>query len=264
MWNNDVQLQVSYFSSNFIDCTIGTGSTQWHFTGFYGCPEPTRRRTSWNLLCELSSHNDLPWLCCGDYNDIAAPEEKSGGPLRASHLISGFRGALLDSGLSDIQHNGSFLSYTYREGTPFCSKERLDRACSYTAWSGIFPDALSSILVAPVSDHNPLLVETIAPTCHIGSRRFRFDNSWLEDPELGEVMQWGRNRNKLNRAQKDMIRKRLEEDLDSVDTREVRRLKEQWNQILAEEEIRIRQQPKLFWFRNGDKNTKYFHNNIKA
>lgn len=78
MWNNDVQLQVSYFSSNFIDCTIGTGSAQWRFTGFYGCPEPTRRRTSWNLLRELSSRNDLPWLCCGDYNDIAAPEEKSG------------------------------------------------------------------------------------------------------------------------------------------------------------------------------------------
>ncbi|XP_021593063.1 uncharacterized protein LOC110600514 [Manihot esculenta] len=216
-----------HYSNCFSVDSIGIGGgLSVDSIGFYGCPEPTRRRTSWNLLRELSSRNDLPWLCCGDYNDIAAPEEKSGG-----------------------------------EGTPFCSKERLDRVCSNTAWSGIFPDALSSLLVAPVSDHNPLLVETTAPTCHIGSRRIRFDNSWLEDPELGE---WGRNRNKLKRAQKDMIRKRLEEDLDSADAREVRRLKEQWNQILAEEEIRIRQQAKLFWFRNGDKNTKYFHNNIKA
>ncbi|XP_043814106.1 uncharacterized protein LOC122724009 [Manihot esculenta] len=242
MWNNDVQLQVSYFSSNFIDCTIGTGSAQWCFTGFYGCPEPTRRRTSWNLLRELSSRNDLPWLCCGNYNDIAAPEEKSGVLFELLILFLVFGGRY----------------------------------------------ALSSILVAPVSDHNPLLVETTAPTCHIGSRRFRFDNSWLEDPELGEVVskswaegvrldflakkdftanrivQWGRNKNILKWAQKDMIRKWLEEDIDSVDIREVRRLKEQWNQILAEEEIRIRQQAKLFWFRNGDKNTKYFHNNIKA
>ncbi|XP_043812756.1 uncharacterized protein LOC110619075 [Manihot esculenta] len=221
MWNTDVQLQVSYFSSNFIDCTIGTGSAQWCFTGFYGCPEPTRRRTSWNLLRELSSHNDLPWLCCGDYNDIAAPEEKSGGPLRASHLIFGFRGALLDSGLSDIM--ARFFLILIERGLHFVLKK----------------DALSSILVAPVSDHNPLVVEITAPTCYLGSRRFHFDNSWLEDPELGEVVskawaegvrldflarkdftanrivQWGRNRNKLKRAQKDMIRKRLEEDLDS-------------------------------------------------
>lgn len=34
--------------------------------------------------------------------------------------------------------------------------------------------------------------------------------------------------------------------------------------ILFEEEYCLRQQAKQFWFHNGDRNTKFFHNSIKA
>ncbi|XP_043812758.1 uncharacterized protein LOC122723715 [Manihot esculenta] len=207
------------------------------FTGFYGCPESGRRRTSWNLLRALADRSQLPWLCSGDYNDIADPLEKGGGPLRCISLINGFRNALTDANLNDIQAVGSFLSYTYREGTDQCSKERLDRACSNATWDARFPDAISSNLVAPVFDHTPLLIETVGTQVREANRRFRFDNSWLEDDELGEVVltSWA-----------------------------VRQLKDVWNQILAEEDIRLRQQAKQFWFRHGDRNSKYFHNSIKA
>lgn len=288
MWKDDVKLAITGYCSNFIDSTIGDGSDCWRFTGFYGCPESGRRRTSWNLLRALADRSQLPWLCSGDYNDIADPLEKVGGPLRCISLINGFRNALADANLNDIQAVGSFLSYTYREGTDQCSKERLDRACSNATWDARFPDAISSNLVAPVSDHTPLLIETVGTQVREDNRRFRFDNSWLEDDELGEVVltswqqglgldfiqrkdqlvkrvqYWGKNRNRMRWLQKERIKKRLGECSESLDTREVRQLKDVWNQILAEEDIRLRQQAKQFWFRHGDRNSKYFHNSIKA
>ncbi|XP_043815337.1 uncharacterized protein LOC122724442 [Manihot esculenta] len=288
MWKDDVKLAITGYCSNFIDSTSGDGSDCWRFTGFYGCPESGRRRTSWNLLRDLADRSQLPWLCSGDYNDIADPLEKVGGPLHCISLINGFRNALVDANLNDIQAVGSFLSYTYREGTDQCSKERLDRACSNTTWDARFPDAISSNLVAPVSDHTPLLIETVGTQVREDNRRFRFDNSWLEDDELGEVVltswqqglgldfiqrkdqlvkrvqYWGKNRNRMRWLQKERIKKRLGECSESLDTREVRQLKDVWNQILAEEDIRLRQQAKKFWFRHGDRNSKYFHNSIKA
>ncbi|XP_021600717.1 uncharacterized protein LOC110606275 [Manihot esculenta] len=261
MWKDDVKLAITGYCSNFIDSTIGDGSDCWRFTGFYGCPESGRRRTSWNLLRALANRSQLPWLCSGDYNDIADPLEKA---------------------------VGSFLSYTYREGTDQCSKERLDRACSNATWDARFPDAISSNLVAPVSDHTPLLIETVGTQVREANRRFHFDNSWLEDDELGEVVltswqqglgldfiqhkdqlvkhvqYWGKNINRMCWLQKERIKKRLGECSESLDTRAVRQLKDVWNQILAKEDIRLRQQAKQFWFRHGDRNSKYFHNSIKT
>lgn len=108
MWKDEVKLAITGYCSNFIDSTIGDGSDCWRFTGFYGCPESGRRRTSWNLLRALADRSQLPWLCSGDYNDIADPLEKVGGPLRCISLINGFRNALADANLNDIQAVGSF------------------------------------------------------------------------------------------------------------------------------------------------------------
>ncbi|KAJ8775289.1 hypothetical protein K2173_020293 [Erythroxylum novogranatense] len=196
-WSTDIQLHVSGYSSNFIDCEIRSDGTQWRLTGFYGFPDRTRRQASWNLLRALAAMSQLPWLCCGDFNDIEA-----------------------------------------------------------------FLDGVN--------------------------RRFRFDNSWLSEPDLGEtvvrawasgatfsfsartslvvdhIRLWGKQRNRLRWAQKETIKRRLGEDQHTMAPVEIRRLKGQWNAILEAEDVRLKQQAKAFWFRHGDKNTKYFHNSIRA
>ncbi|KAJ8761656.1 hypothetical protein K2173_004432 [Erythroxylum novogranatense] len=167
---------------------VRSDGTQWRLTGFYGFPERTRRRASWNLLRALAARSQLPWLCCGDFNDITALYEKLGGPPRPSHLMSGFREALSDAHLSDILQVGSSFTYTYREGSAACVKEKLDRACSTVEWSSLFRDAICSVLVAPVSDHSPLLIDIASTSSEGVHRRFLFDNSWLSEPDLGETV----------------------------------------------------------------------------
>lgn len=82
VWSNSVHAVITRYSLNHIDMKIsGLGVLDWHLTGFYGCPEHSKYRLSWNLLRALSRLHDLPWLCIRDYNDRLLSSEKSGGNL---------------------------------------------------------------------------------------------------------------------------------------------------------------------------------------
>lgn len=67
-------------SKNHIDCIVG-GSTKggWRFIGFYGEPITHKRHESWELLLQLHSQFNLPWLCAGDFKEILRGAEKQGG-----------------------------------------------------------------------------------------------------------------------------------------------------------------------------------------
>ena len=50
----------------------------WCLTRFYGRPEDYNRWESWALLDHLNGLAQLPWVCCGDFNEIMSQEEKRG------------------------------------------------------------------------------------------------------------------------------------------------------------------------------------------
>lgn len=67
------------YAANFIDAEIEVQEIgKWRLTSFYGYPESSRRRESWNLFRLLSTSSSLPWLCIGDFNDLLAANEKRG------------------------------------------------------------------------------------------------------------------------------------------------------------------------------------------
>ncbi|XP_037491506.1 uncharacterized protein LOC119369321 [Jatropha curcas] len=305
LWHKSVQLSIKHYSSNFIDCEIQGSNGMWRFIGFYGYPESTRRwdswnllrslavrsslpwlcagdyndvaadyekdggppRDSWNLLRSLAVRSSLPWLCAGDYNDVAADYEKDGGPPRASGLINGFREALMDANLSDILTIGSLFTYVYRENIPNRVREKLDRAFATPSWVDMISNAIYTTLVAPVSDHSPLLVDTISSLGYT-NRNFRFDNAWLLDDGLygvvsyswrsstgedfvlrrdrliADIWLWGKERNRTRWGQKRFVQQKLEREIDTLDTLTIKQLKEEWNRLLAEDEVRLRQQAK--------------------
>nr|GMC71226.1 uncharacterized protein LOC109186215 [Ipomoea batatas] len=80
LWWDQTMVSITSYSSNHIDAQMAIPGhpSQWRFTGFYGHPERHKRRDSWNLLEDLSSQSNLPWLLMGDFNDIRNPEEKRG------------------------------------------------------------------------------------------------------------------------------------------------------------------------------------------
>ncbi|MBA0739857.1 hypothetical protein Gogos_013087 [Gossypium gossypioides] len=43
---------------------------KWKMTGFYVSPDSRSRADLWNLLRELGRDQSLPWMVCGDFNEI--------------------------------------------------------------------------------------------------------------------------------------------------------------------------------------------------
>ncbi|KAK1620057.1 hypothetical protein QYE76_025574 [Lolium multiflorum] len=60
------------FSNTHIDVLIQNdelGDLEWRFTGFYGNPERSKRKLSWDLLKYLRREYNNPWICAGDFNE---------------------------------------------------------------------------------------------------------------------------------------------------------------------------------------------------
>lgn len=52
----------------------------------------------------------------------------------------------------------------------------------------MFPTAKLLNLVAPVSDHSPIMVDTMPTSLARKHRPFRFENKWLEEPDLRGII----------------------------------------------------------------------------
>ena len=112
LWKSDFDVSVVASSLNFIDAMINAGKeNSWRFTGFYGCLETNRHQDSWNMLKNLSSSSSLPWLCAGDFNEIAKSHEKLGGRARPENQMKEFREALDICCLADLGYRG--VKYTW-------------------------------------------------------------------------------------------------------------------------------------------------------
>lgn len=113
-------------------------SSKWRFTGFYGFPEQHHRHRSWDLLRRLSSHNDLPWVVGGDFNEILAHGEESGGLVRATGLMESFREGLLDCDIIDLGFVGRQFTWSNNR-VDLTIRCRLDRCCGNSSWMEYAP-----------------------------------------------------------------------------------------------------------------------------
>lgn len=59
------------YSSNHIDIhMLNNNIPTWRLTGFYGFPDRTQRRDSWDFIKALNNKSTLPWCLIGDFNDM--------------------------------------------------------------------------------------------------------------------------------------------------------------------------------------------------
>lgn len=175
-------------SNNHIDLVINDVNGDWRLTGYYGYPDRSRRHLLWNLLRHLSRINNLSWVCMGDFNDLLTSEDKKGRVSHPQWLFRGFREAVNDSQLSDIPLSGYNFTWFRGRGTANAVEERLDRAMGNPAWHDRFNRASLQNLVAPVSDHNPILLSTEPLIHHSNRRNFRFENRWLAEKDIRSVV----------------------------------------------------------------------------
>ena len=86
LWREGTDIRFKSCSHSHIDVVVhGVGNGgPWRATSFYGHPDTSKRYTSWQLLETLNAQCILPWLVCGDFNEIVHPDEKLGWKDRRS------------------------------------------------------------------------------------------------------------------------------------------------------------------------------------
>lgn len=126
---------VSGYSRNHIDLVFVENNIEvWRMSCFYGLPERARRRESWNLLRALSKLSHLLWYILGDFNDLLYSSDKRGMHPHPKDLMEGFRKAVEDSELIEVDLTGGSFTWEKSRGKDDWVHERLDRAFATMSW----------------------------------------------------------------------------------------------------------------------------------
>lgn len=183
LWNRKVECQVIDSSNNHIDMHIMENYVAvWRLTCYYGYPERSRRREAWDMLRKLSENVSLQWCLFGDFNDLLYDSDKRGPHSHPQYLMDGFRLAIEDCGLTEIDLVGGEFAWEKSKGSPNWVRERLDRDFENDAWWRKFPLYKLSVTHTIISDHDPIILEHVCATHSRKQIRFKFENTWMNEP----------------------------------------------------------------------------------
>ena len=292
LWKDSVDLHVETSSKNHIDAIVNKGDDgAWRITGFYGEPVTHRRMESWNLLRELYSRMQLPWLCFGDFNELTRQSEKLGSSVRSQAQMQMFRDAIDECGFMDLGFTRSQFTWKKHFSDGHSVWERLDRGMANSEWMLRFAGTVVHHLSSFSSDHCPIWIVPRTLIYPSASKPFRFEEMWLTEKGCTDTIQavwavsdstdpgtkvikkiekcgvelkkwslksFGSVRKELERKKKEIVQAEQEAMRTGQNFR-VRELMRELN-ILMDKEARMwLQRSKVQWAKYGDRNSRYFH-----
>ena len=160
LWNG-AEVNVEPISSNFqvihANIKVSPNTSPWLLSCIYASPKLEERLLLWEHLKNLSSLNNLPWMCIGDFNELLSQQDKLGGNPIIRSRASAFCSMLEACNLLDMGFVGPRFTWVCKKNNSFIY-ERLDRAFCDPLWRNLFPEASIQHLARTRSDHCPLIV----------------------------------------------------------------------------------------------------------
>ncbi|XP_042952211.1 uncharacterized protein LOC122289292 [Carya illinoinensis] len=265
LWKEEGEVEIVNYSQHHISAYVGK-EDRWLLTGFYGHSEVNKRRDTWNLLSLIKPSDQVPWCTIGDFNEVCCQDEKEGGRPRPESQMREFWHALDENCLFDLGWKGCKFTWSNKHEDQTFTKERLDRAVANWRWIEMFKNREVEVLTASQSDHKALLLSMDkGVVLHMKRRRlFRFEAKWTLKEDGGAVIEDVWKRRKRQDAEKQIKEKteRLkveQEEEGPHNVKIIKSLQRELGLLLAQEDIKWKQRAKRNWYKNGDKNTKFFH-----
>ena len=189
-WRNSLDLSIDTFSKNHIDAIINKGTEEaWRFTGFYREPITQKRFESWNKLRQLNNKYNLPWLCAGDFNEIARSSEKLGGSNRSQTQMQLFKDVMDECEFMDLGYVGSPFAWQKHFAEGHSIWERLDQGLATNKWLMKFSGTRVHHLTSDSLDHCPFWIVPNGLEVLSSTKPFHFEEMWLLDPGCSNVVE---------------------------------------------------------------------------
>ncbi|XP_019241533.1 PREDICTED: uncharacterized protein LOC109221510 [Nicotiana attenuata] len=220
----------------------------------------------WDSLYYMANDMTVPWLVGGDFNVIWDEEEKFGGLPVHINEVDDFRHCINTCNLSDLGFKGSI----------------------FTWWNGRAEEDYHSPLQLKCDIENPPV-----------QKPFRFLNFWVEHAAFKEVVQENWNvdfcaspytifNHKLKKLKKalsvwskktygDIFQKiasmeevvivheaEFEANPTRLNRQRLQKVQAELTRFLALEEKYWKQKAGMSWFKDGDRNTKFFHAQVRG
>ncbi|KAL8525760.1 hypothetical protein ACS0TY_015120 [Phlomoides rotata] len=189
------------------------------------------------------------WFCFGDFNEIMYGCEKVGGIPRTKSRMFEFWDCLDRNNLLDMGYSGHAYTWSNNQSGLNNIQERLDRGVATESWMEAFPCYKVTHLTRFLSDHCHIMVEwrqTPVESGPLGACPFCFETMWLGEQRCSSIIEdaW-----RLQRAF---------QDSDTIQQSKV--LEKRLSGLCRMDELYWLQRSRVSWMREGDDNTKFFHN----
>ncbi|KAA3465094.1 reverse transcriptase [Gossypium australe] len=171
-WKEDLLVTLKSFSNNHIDVMVKVGNLD---------VKLTNKDDSWNLLLKLGEDKNHPWLVCGDFNEILYSTGKRGGILKEERKMESFKEALEECQLEDLGFSGEWFTWERGNFATTNIRKRLDRGVANERWRTLFPKGIVYHLPHSISDHCPILLNTMSERTRSRSSQFKIDAWWTTE-----------------------------------------------------------------------------------
>ncbi|KAL0001351.1 hypothetical protein SO802_015132 [Lithocarpus litseifolius] len=121
-----------------------------------------------------------PWLVMGDFNCVCSNLDKRGGRHLGEGSTKSFSNFVHSTGAINLGFIGSRFTWPNKREGLANIEERLDKAVCNQEWQCLFPKAGVKHLIAPASDHAPILLDTHLDHL-VRAKPFRFEAMWTSD-----------------------------------------------------------------------------------
>ncbi|CAM8904265.1 unnamed protein product [Rhodiola kirilowii] len=283
----------------FVACDVEARTRRFGLILVYASNNQTDRKKLWEDIEAVGNNFSGCWLCMGDFNCVKDQREKlNGNGVRDQDTLD-FRKFLVNTGLHDLPANVCHFTWSNNHSNPedriWC---KLDRTLGNESWLMDMEDAQVTFQPPGISDHSPVIVYW-GQEIKI-NKSFKYCNFWenLEDYEEAIRSSWSTGNKSRNlfmfqskmKNVKIMLKQNFVGRIRGMDKRvndvrdalihaqskaelypndagyredecrlvlEFRKMK--YNQFLFN-----KQRSKVQWIKEGDANTKFFHNVLKS